>query len=188
MTQTERKPDPMGAQSFDLAAIVDRYQTSLLRYVVNMSRSAADTAEDVVQEAFVRLHYQVQRRGERSIREVGPWLFRVAHNLAIDHGRRRSRRRRADEQMRNEMTIRDSGADPADQLSALAHREACRSALSELDRLPDPQKQVLLLKVVEGFSIRQIARITGRSSSGVAYRLDQALRTLTARLKQKDVI
>lgn len=72
--------------------------------------------------------------------------------------------------------------------SAMAHREACRSALSELDQLPEGLKQVLLLKVVEGFSIRQIAKITGRSSSGVAYRLDQALRLLTERLKQKEVI
>ena len=79
----------MGATTFDLTAIVDRYQTSLLRYVVNVSRSGADSAEDVVQETFVRLYKQVQRRGEQSIRDVGPWLFRVAHNLAIDHGRRR---------------------------------------------------------------------------------------------------
>ena len=118
MTQATSAPNPMGATTFDLTAIVDRYQTSLLRYVVNVSRSGADSAEDVVQETFVRLYKQVQRRGEQSIRDVGPWLFRVAHNLAIDHGRRRTRRRRVDEQARQDIVVRSGDSDPADQLSA----------------------------------------------------------------------
>ncbi|MHC4286210.1 MAG: RNA polymerase sigma factor [Planctomycetota bacterium] len=51
-------------------------------------------AEDVVQEAFVRLHRQVAGHGSGSVKHLTTWLFRVTHNLTIDMLRRRSKRRR----------------------------------------------------------------------------------------------
>ncbi|MHC4113371.1 MAG: RNA polymerase sigma factor [Planctomycetota bacterium] len=78
----------------DLMAVVAHYQGPLLRYVGQMLGRIDHEAEDVVQEAFVRLHRQVAGHGSGSVKHLTTWLFRVTHNLTIDMLRRRSKRRR----------------------------------------------------------------------------------------------
>lgn len=79
----------------DLMAVVAHYQSPLLRYVGRMLGNVDHETEDIVQEAFVRLHRQVAGHGAGSVKHLTTWLFRVAHNLTIDMLRRRSRRKRA---------------------------------------------------------------------------------------------
>lgn len=183
---------------FLFAEVVERYQTPLLRYVgqilgpASVAQAANDEAEDVVQDAFVRLHQQVQRHGASSIENVTTWLYRVAHNLAIDAGRRRSRQRQAKQAFQAETDT--AGRPPAvsqdvmDSLQELVRREAGQRALAELHRLPDQQKQVLLLKIIQGLTFREIAEASQMSIGSVAYHMNQGLATLARRLKDYEVI
>jgi len=66
------------------------------------------------------------------------------------------------------------------------HREACENAMREVDRLPDEQRHVLLLKIIQGLTLREISEITGLKIGTVNYRLTQALATLASRLKGAD--
>lgn len=160
--------------------IIDRYQGPLLRYVGRMIGSRQNQSEDLVQECFLRLHRAWGPAADPPMSRVGAWLFTVAHNLSMDAIRKRSRRQAARDDPPAE-------ADPVDELSALrqaTQSEAAAAAMAALDCLPREQKQVVLMKVLEGLTFRQIAKATGLSLGSVNNRLNQALDTLVRQLKR----
>ncbi|HEY5622050.1 MAG TPA: RNA polymerase sigma factor, partial [Pontiella sp.] len=74
---------------------MEQYQSALLRYAARVLHNE-DAAQDVVQETFIRLHGSMDKITERGIQLKG-WLFRTAHNAAVDYIRKESRRRRLHE-------------------------------------------------------------------------------------------
>jgi len=164
-------------------AIVNRYETPLLRYVDHMLGPAQHAGEEVVQETFMRLHRQVEGSGADSIENLSSWLFRVAHNLCISMLRRRDLERKLREQTRLEDAEATENDSPLDYL---VRQELTDRVMAELQSLPQQQKQVLLLKVIQGFTFREIGDVTGMAVSNVAYRINQGLRELARRLKDAD--
>ncbi len=162
------------------AEIIERHQGPLLRYVRRVAGTQQDQADDVVQECFLRLHKAWGRSSEPPMERVGAWLFTVAHNLTMDLIRKHNRRRAAQDES-------ISQADPEDDLGVIGQitqSEAASAALTAMDRLPDGQKQVVLMKVLEGLTFRQVAKATGLSLGNVNYKLNQALNTLARQLKR----
>jgi len=185
----------------DLETVVTRYQTPLLRYAGQLlggtfggaggggGVSGSSEAEDVVQEAFMRLHRYVAAGQQPEIQNLTSWLFRVAHNLTMDARRRRQRQQKVRNQAVQQALAQPDGPTQADtSLDDLELKEACTRAMAELHRLPDDQRQVLLLKVIQGLTLREVAEITGLSISNVAYRMTQGLRELSRRLKEAGVV
>ena len=171
------------SQSLDFPAIVARFETPLLRYVGKMFGPQTDQAEDIVQEAFLRLIQRQRDDGHESIQNLNAWLFRVTHNLTMDALRKKSRQ-----------AIQDA-ADPdtsrsqdTDSLGELEHKELCQRAVAELHRLPDEQKEALLLRIMHGMKFREISETTETSIANVAYRVNSGLKELTRRLKGQGVI
>lgn len=84
----------------DLAASGDRsfeeimaaYETALLRYTARLVNDVS-AAQDIVQETFIKL-LRIWRNGAQANANLRPWLYRVAHNTAIDYIRRENRLRR----------------------------------------------------------------------------------------------
>lgn len=173
----------------DLMAVVARYQSPLLRYVGQMLGRVDHEAEDIVQEAFVRLHCQVAGHGAGSVRHLTTWLFRVAHNLTIDVLRKRSRRKHVPETTVDPDVLSEKqAADEFDALGEVLRQEARQVALRELAQLDDEQRQVVLLKVIQEMTLRQVAEVVGVSVSLVNYRLNQGLKELARRLKKAGVV
>ena len=171
------------AEPFDFVAIVGQYESPLLRYIGQLLGSNRDGAEEAVQEAFLRLHRQVSEHGRASIENLSAWLFRVAHNLAISTVRRRELERRLREESKDDPLADGADGEPVNALDVLVRKEMCERALAELQMLPQKHKEVLLLKIIQGFSFREIGEITGLSVSHVSYRMNQGLRELSRRLK-----
>lgn len=133
-------------------------------------------AEDVLQQTFIRLH---EARGQY-VRgaDPAPWIFTIAHRLALDELRKRRRARvrlahgeeklpepRADLEGRREGTaeVRDERIDVT---------------LSLLDQLPASQRAALLLTKVEGRSIAEAAQISGTTATAIKLRAHRAYVTL----------
>lgn len=173
----------------DLMAVVAHYQSPLLRYVGQMLGRIDHEAEDIVQETFVRLHRQVAGHGSGSVKHLTTWLFRVTHNLTIDTMRRRSQRKRVPETAVDPSALsEEQAADELDALGEVLRQEARQVALRELAQLDDQQRQVVLLKVIQGMSLRQVAKVIGISVSLVNYRLNLGLTELARRLKKAGVV
>lgn len=173
----------------DLMAVVAHYQSPLLRYVGQMLGRIDHEAEDIVQEAFVRLHRQVTGHGSGSVKHLTTWLFRVTHNLTIDVLRQRSRRKRVPETTIDPVVLsEEQAADELDALGEVLRQEARQVALRELAQLDDQQRQVVLLRVIQEMTLRQVAEVVGISVSMVNYRLNQGLTELAQRLRRAGIV
>ena len=176
-----------GERQLDFAVIVKRYEAPLLRYVGNLLPSGtAEKTEDIVQETFLRLHRQTEKRGEDSIKKLSTWLFRVAHNLVMDARRKRLRETKAQKILADETPGGATGGDGI--MDNLVQREACERAMAELAELPEKQREVLLLKITQDLKLREIAEVMDISISNVAYHMNLGLQRLSRRLKTAGVI
>lgn len=159
--------------------LVATYEAALLRYARRILRDS-NAAQDVVQDAFLRLF-----RVWTSPFEPGPalscWLYRVTHNSAVDHVRRESRRsllhlRHAEEHPREL---------PPDRGTESRVSDEARAAERALRRLSLREQQVVILKVYEEKSYREIGEITGLSESNVGFILHHAMRKMAAMLSSE---
>jgi RNA polymerase sigma-70 factor (ECF subfamily) len=188
--QAEGPRAPTAAPSgFDLAAVVVSYESPLLRYVGQILGPRSAEVEEVVQDVFLRLQRQVLAKGLDSVQNLPSWLFRVAHNLAMDAGRRRRRQGQLEEAIMQDVAVHPLGATAtAPPGEELARREAGALAVAEMQRLPEEQRHVLLLKVIQGLTLREISEITGMKMGTVNYRLTQGLKELARRLREAGAI
>jgi RNA polymerase sigma-70 factor (ECF subfamily) len=184
-----QRQDPPAPETGDLMAVVAQYQGPLLRYVGRMLGAAGDQREDVVQETFLRLHRQVSGQGWDSIRHLATWLFHVAHNLTLDALRQRGRRQDAGQAVADPAVLAEEhAAQEVDALGEAIRREARQAVLREVAQLEEDYRQVVLLKVVQGLSLRQMAEVVGVSVSTVNSRLNQGLSLLAHRLRRAGVV
>ena len=183
----------------DLMTVVAQYQGSLLRYVGRMLGTTDDQREDVVQETFIRLHRQISTQGWDSIKHPTTWLFQVAHNLTMDVLRQRMRRQDACSEYRLQAVRVDpaqagtpnaqqeQAAQEMDALGEAIRQEARHVVLHELAQLEEVYRQVVLLKIIQGMSLRQVAEVVGVSLTTVNTRLNQGLGILAQRLRKAGV-
>lgn len=171
----------------DFAGLVDAFQSPLLRYARRLL-GPGDDAEDVVQEAFIRYHRQVAGKGRPTPDSPRSWLYRVVHNRAMDM--RRKRKRRTDHQPRLTERARAAAADHAADapVDELLHAESIAHALAALDDLPEEQRQIVVLKVMHGLTLREVAEVMDMPFGNVNYRLNRALADLAGKLKRKGVV
>ncbi len=183
MESDPKRPAEAPAGDANLDAVVAAHAPALLRYVTRLLNNAA-LAQDVVQETFLRLW---RRAGEwpAAPRALTAWLYRTAHNTAVDHIRRETRLRRLHEKQADDPAL--GSRELPDPPAALDADERRRLALEHLARLAPAERQVLLLRLQEGLSYREISHITGRSEGNVGCLLHHATQNLAARLRQAGV-
>jgi RNA polymerase sigma-70 factor (ECF subfamily) len=163
-----------------LTAVIEAFQAPLLRYSARLLNNVT-LAQDVVQNTLIKLARRVPP-AESPNAEVRNWLFRVAHNEAVDLIRAEERKRRLiasyTEQHESETQgglFFDSRAD-----------EQERTVLSCLKILPPLQKQVVLLRLQQGLSYDEISEIVGEKSGYIGNLLHHAVKTLAAEVKRRE--
>ena len=127
-------------------------------------------AEDLTNQTFIRMLESIDRFEWRKA-PVSAWLFRIAHNAAIDHFRAR-RRWRSEEEPGEPGEAQGSAEDEA--IDSLGHR----SMLAMIRSLSPDQQQVLTLKFVFDFSNRETATILGKTEGAVKSLQHRALASL----------
>jgi RNA polymerase sigma-70 factor (ECF subfamily) len=132
-----------------------------------------DVAEDVAQEAFLRAYRSLDRF--ETGRPFGPWISRIAANLAINE--RRSPRAREDELDETQAEATSSQRSP---LEGLLEQEAGSVLEEALGRLPVEQRAVFVLRVFEELSYQEIADALEISAGTVMSRLSRAREKLRA--------
>jgi RNA polymerase sigma-70 factor (ECF subfamily) len=157
----------------DIAALVTVFSRLLYRVAFSIVRHPAE-AEDVVQETFLRV--LENRLQLPSIRDLRPWLVRIAWNLALDR-KRRIQPAQLDELLAAGLA---SSERPADEVLAEARRLA--EVLTLMERLPRHERNVLLLAAVEELTTTEIAAVLGKSESSIRSLLFRARAHIQERL------
>jgi RNA polymerase sigma factor (sigma-70 family) len=159
-------------------AFVVRHEASLLSFAAAFLRDET-TAQDVVQETFLRaarnpqrvLKYAEQVSGGRN------WLLKVVRDLSVDNLRRRATERRVKAEV--EATA-EHFAPAAD--AALNRKEDAARVHAAIQRLDPRLRELLLLKVQERRSYKEIAQITGLTVTNVGFLLHRAMKALSGEL------
>ena len=166
------------ARSGDEWALGELYRTLQPQLLGFLGALAPDAAEDLAADAWLAAARRLPTfpgdgAGFRRM------LFTIARRRAVDHHRARSRRR---------TEAVDAGAlsflpAPDDPATDVADLDAGRAAVERIVALlPRPQAEVVLLRVVSGLSVPEVAAVVGRSPAAVSVLLSRGLRRLADRM------
>lgn len=147
----------------DYEGVFSRLYPSLNRYLLRLTGDA-DVADDLAQEAFVRLLRQSIPEAE-----VRPWLFTVAMNLVRDRARKTERRQRL---LGSAPELVTRGPQPDEALERTEKVARVRAVLNELS---ERDRQLLLMRE-EGFKYEEIAKVIGVAPASVGTLIARALR------------
>jgi RNA polymerase sigma-70 factor (ECF subfamily) len=176
---TREAPTPASIKSVavhfphDVPGLFLEHYDQLFRYLLWLTGDA-DLADDAAQEAFVKL---VEKPPAPYATRA--WLYTVGENAALSALRTRARQLRLLAEWPDRVPVGDSPLSPLALVEALDVRDWVRGAL---DRLPEKQRQILLLRA-EGFVEREIAEAVGTTSRSVGTMFARALKKLTAELR-----
>jgi RNA polymerase sigma-70 factor (ECF subfamily) len=135
-------------------------------------------AEDLTEQTFLQAYRHFERaRRESDGRPLRPWLIRIAHNLAANYHRDRSRRPTA--ALDNVEPVEH----PHDTERVVEGRERMREVMSGLDRLSDDRREALIMRFSLGMSNREIARALGRSDGATKVLIHRAIKQLEEELQ-----
>lgn len=147
----------------DFDSIFEELYPSLFRYLHRLTGDG-DVAEDIAQEAFVRLLKQTLPE-----QEIRPWLFTVAMNLVRDRARKSERRQRL---LTSAPNLVSRPALPDEDMERVERIQAVRDVL---EQLPERDRQLLLMRE-EGFKYDEIARVIGVAPASVGTLIARALK------------
>jgi RNA polymerase sigma-70 factor (ECF subfamily) len=130
-------------------------------------------AEDLTEQTFLQAyrHFERAQRESRG-RPLRPWLIRIAHNLAANHYRDRSRR---------PSSSIDETAEPAASHTTeelVEGRDELSRVLDGVERLPDDRREALIMRFALGMDNREIARAMGRSDGATKVLIHRAIKQL----------
>lgn len=156
-----------------LREVVETYESQLVRYAARMLDGDVERARDVVQDALLKLC----RDSSLAFKEhIGPWLFTVCRNRALDIRKKESRMHPLNEVQADSQSSRETN-----QAEAMENREDAGRIRRMLGDLPDNQQEVIRLKVEHDLSYREIGNVMGISVSNVGYLIHQGMKTLRQR-------
>ena len=137
-------------------------------------------AEDLTEQTFL----QAYRHFERALREsngrpLRPWLIRIAHNLAANYYRDRSRR----PQTALDDAVVLTAPHPTEQV--VEEREEVQEVLAGVANLPDDRREALIMRFALDMDNREIARALGRSEGATKVLIHRAIKQLEQGLKEE---
>jgi RNA polymerase sigma-70 factor (ECF subfamily) len=135
-------------------------------------------AEDLTEQTFLQAYRHFERAlAESNGRPLRPWLIRIAHNLAANYYRDRSRRPQT--QLEDAAVL----SAPHDTEAVVEGREEVQEVLEGVANLPDDRREALIMRFALGMDNREIARALGRSEGATKVLLHRAIKQLEQGLK-----
>ena len=166
--------------------VVQAYRKRILGTIARLIGRPEDV-EDVGQEVFLRLYYSLEQLRTPEVFE--PWLYRLTVNAAYDYLRKQKRRRENRMSDMSEQQVIMADADASGKVNAEENR---RTKIREfvqtlLDKISEEDRVLLLLKEVEGLSLKELEKVYNVNENALKVRLFRARqRVLKALGQEKD--
>ncbi|MDE6557196.1 MAG: sigma-70 family RNA polymerase sigma factor [Duncaniella sp.] len=159
-------------EAFD--TLLERHQQKLFSYIFHIVKSK-ELADDIFQETFMKVITTIRQGGYSECGKFSAWLLRIAHNLIIDHYRQ--------ERVENVVSTDETDADllnrrdltdetVEDRLVSLQINDDVRRIVMAL---PDPQREVLIMRYYRNMSFKEIADATSVSINTALGRMRYAI-------------
>ena len=166
---TQPVPQALAEARAEFDALITDIRPELHRYCARMTGSVID-GEDVVQEALAKAYYAMSTNPP--VTNLRSWLFRIAHNKAIDHLRRR--------EVRQTEPLEDAPLIDTGESEPLEARELAAVAMSRLLELTAAQRSCVFLKDVMEYSLAEISELHDTSVTAVKATLHRGRARLRA--------
>jgi RNA polymerase sigma-70 factor (ECF subfamily) len=177
-------PAPGTAEKADLDRAFEALYKDHLRDVYSYSYYRVGNhhdAEDITEQTFLQAYRHFERaRRESHGRPLRPWLIRIAHNLAANHHRDRSRRPEAN------IEAVEPPAHPHDTEQIVSGREDLRAVMRRLDDLPEERREALIMRFALDMSNREIARALGKTDGATKVLIHRAIKQLEELIAAED--
>lgn len=166
-----------------IEALFESLESPLLGYALRLSGDRA-TAEDLVQDAFMKLQQQFG-----DVREPRSWLYRAVHNAAVNHSRSRQKLVPIDSATAAGEALNTEGTDPAPLPDEKIIRwEGIGLVRLSLESLDERSRELVRLKFFDNLSYREIAARTGLTTGNVGYILHHALKCVAIELAKNGIV
>jgi RNA polymerase sigma-70 factor (ECF subfamily) len=178
MQSDQAKVEPPGPETIE--ELFAALESPLLHYALRLTGDR-EVAEDMVQEAFMKLHAQFD-----DVREPRRWLYRTVHNLALNHRRQTGRIVSLD------VKADDAASDATDPQplpdEQIARWEGIGLVRLGLEALDERSRELVRLKFTENLSYKEISARTGLKIGHVGYLLHHALKAMAEELARNGVV
>lgn len=170
-----------------LKALIQRYEKRLFSYIM-LSVHNKELAEDIFQDTFIKVINTIRSGNYHEEGKFFQWIMRIANNLKIDYYRRLQRMPMFDNG-NEEFDIFDMISSHEDSIEQRIIREQIYQDLDNLVKyLPQEQREVLVMRIYQDYSFKEISELTGVSINTALGRMRYALINLRKIIEKNKVI
>lgn len=187
LTDADLIQDFRNGQDHALEEILNRYKDRLYTAIVMLVKDR-NLAEDLFQDAFLKMIRTIRDGGYAEQGKFLPWAMRIAHNLCMDHFRR--------VKQHIPITLPDGRdlcellplADSSTPEQAYIRRQSHESIRSLISLLPDEQREVVIMRIYSDLSFKEIAQLTNVSINTALGRMRYALINLRRLMEEQEIV
>ena len=166
--------------------LIRRHKNKVFTYIMLMVKNE-QLAEDIFQDTFIKVIHSLKAGKYKDNGRFLSWVIRISHNLVIDHFRKEKQMN----MLSNDDTVIDlfNNRKLADKNieDNIIHEQICEDIRTLIDRLPEDQKEVILLRHYGDLSFKEIADQTGVSINTALGRMRYALINLRKLIQKHDI-
>lgn len=169
-----------------LATLINRHQSKIYGFIFSKIADR-DLTDDIFQDTFIKVIKTLKSNSYNEEGKFLPWVMRIAHNLIIDHFRKNKKMPMFRET--EEFSIFSIMADGSHTIENQMITEQVEKDLKKLiEELPEDQKQVLVMRIYQDLSFKEISEITGVSINTALGRMRYALMNLRKVIDKHQII
>ena len=169
-----------------LAVLINRHQSKIYGFIYS-KMTDRDVADDVFQDTFIKVIKTLKSNSYNEEGKFLPWVMRIAHNLIVDHYRKNKKMPMLRET--EEFSIFNILTDSAPTIEGLIISEVIEKDLQKLIlELPDDQKEVLMMRIYQDLSFKEISELTGVSINTALGRMRYAVINLRKIIEKNNII
>lgn len=166
--------------------LITRYHSKLLGYIRHLVKNTM-LAEDLCQETFVKVINSIKRSNYEDDGHFSAWLFRIAHNIVIDHFRKENKLPTMPNEI-GEIDLFNNAKFSDDTIETKLVKTQISSDLKELiHELPEEQRSTVLMRLNLDMSFKEIADVQGISINTALGRMRYAIINLRKMIDEKNL-
>lgn len=169
-----------------LAILVERHQSKIFGFIYSKIQDR-DVADDVFQDTFIKVIKTLKSNSYNEEGKFLPWVMRIAHNLIVDHFRKNKKMPMQRET--EEYSVFSYMTDNSMNVEGQIITEQVENDLQRLlEELPADQKEVLIMRMYQDLSFKEIADLTGVSINTALGRMRYAILNLRKVIEKNQII
>ncbi|MDG2432711.1 sigma-70 family RNA polymerase sigma factor [Flavobacterium sp.] len=185
-------PDALLVQDYiagneeSLSVLIKRHESRIYGFIYSKIADR-DTSNDIFQDTFIKVIKTLKSKSYNEEGKFLPWVMRIAHNLIIDHFRKNKKMPLFRET--EEFSIFSIMSDDSLTIEGKIISDQVESDIKRLiDELPQDQKEVLIMRMYQDMSFKEIAEITGVSINTSLGRMRYALMNLRKVIDKHQIV